>query len=95
MKKYFFYIVFLFGYCISFAQQVPQYSNFLNNYFALNPALAGSNQCLNVKIGYRNQWVGFQVHQNNIASFSSELKHKKIKTLRSKHGIGVMLKAMK
>ncbi|MEC8602865.1 MAG: type IX secretion system membrane protein PorP/SprF, partial [Bacteroidota bacterium] len=89
MKKYFFYIVFLFGYCISFAQQVPQYSNFLNNYFALNPALAGSNQCLNVKIGYRNQWVGFSgAPKTTFASFSSELKHKKIQTLRSKHGIG-------
>ena len=89
MKKCFFYIVFLFSYCISFAQQVPQYSNFLNNYFALNPALAGSNQCLNVKIGYRNQWVGFSgAPKTTFASFSSELKHKKIQTLRSKHGIG-------
>ena len=81
MKKCFFYIVLLFGYCISFAQQVPQYSNFLNNYFALNPALAGSNQCLNVKIGHRNQWVGFSgAPKTTFASFSSELKHKKIKT---------------
>ena len=89
MLRLIFLFFFLSYWKINFTQQVPQYSNFLNNYFALNPALAGSNECLNVKVGYRNQWVGFNgAPKTTFASFSTELKHKKIQTLRTKHGLG-------
>lgn len=40
------------------AQQLTQYSHYLLNYFALNPAVAGSSPCLDLKAGYRNQWQG-------------------------------------
>ncbi len=40
------------------SQQLPQYSHFITNYFMYNPAVAGSAACLDLKIGYRKQWVG-------------------------------------
>jgi type IX secretion system PorP/SprF family membrane protein len=42
------------------AQQQPQYTQYLLNYFLLNPALAGSESFWDVKTGYRNQWTGLE-----------------------------------
>ncbi len=42
------------------AQQLPQYTNFVNNYLMMNPAVAGSATCLELKLGYRTQWHGFE-----------------------------------
>ena len=93
MKKYILtFILFLSSAVFVYGQQTPQYSNYLTNYFAMNPALAGSNDCLNVKLGYRNQWVGFTgAPKTTFATFSTEIKHKKIKTIRTKHGIGALI----
>ncbi|MFT6277623.1 MAG: type IX secretion system PorP/SprF family membrane protein, partial [Flavobacteriales bacterium] len=40
------------------AQQLPLYSNYVLNYFQMNPAVAGSKPCLDMKLGYRRQWAG-------------------------------------
>ena len=40
------------------AQQLTQYSHYVLNYFGINPAVAGSSPCLDLKIGYREQWMG-------------------------------------
>jgi type IX secretion system PorP/SprF family membrane protein len=42
------------------AQQQPQYTQYLNNNFILNPALAGIENYTDVKISHRHQWVGLQ-----------------------------------
>ncbi len=42
----------------SIAQQVPQFSHYTMNYFGINPAVAGSKACLDLKLGYRQQWTG-------------------------------------
>lgn len=42
------------------AQQNPQFSNFLFNAFSINPANAGLKECLDARVGYRTQWVGFE-----------------------------------
>ena len=82
----------LFLVLFSTGQQTVQYSNYLTNYFALNPALAGMNECLNIKLGYRNQWTGFEgAPKTTFATVSTELKHKKIQTLRTKHGVGLLV----
>lgn len=39
------------------SQQLPQYTHFVTNYFQFNPAVAGSAACLDLKIGYRKQWL--------------------------------------
>ncbi len=38
----------------------PVYSQYMLNGLALNPAYAGSRDALNISVGYRNQWVGFE-----------------------------------
>jgi type IX secretion system PorP/SprF family membrane protein len=40
------------------AQQRPQYSQYMVNQFALNPAVAGQEEFTDIKAGYRNQWLG-------------------------------------
>lgn len=43
-----------------FAQQQGQYSQYMMNYFLLNPAVAGTEDYLDVRLGYRNQWAGLE-----------------------------------
>ncbi|MFQ5335305.1 MAG: type IX secretion system membrane protein PorP/SprF [Flavobacteriales bacterium] len=43
----------------SLGQQTRQYSQFMANAYGLNPAYSGMKKCLDVKLGYRQQWVGF------------------------------------
>ncbi len=43
----------------SIAQQNPQFSQYLQNPLVLNPAITGAEDFLDVTIGYRNQWTGF------------------------------------
>src|SRR5262245_13966396 len=42
------------------AQQRMQYSQYMLNSFLLNPALAGTEQYLDTRIGYSHQWAGFK-----------------------------------
>lgn len=39
-----------------FAQQLPQYSQYMTNSYLINPALAGTEDYIDAKVGYRNQW---------------------------------------
>lgn len=43
---------------LSFSQQIPQYSQFMVNPYLVNPALAGAENFIDIKLGYRSQWVG-------------------------------------
>ena len=40
------------------AQQLPQYSNYMINDYAMNPAIGGSNSFFEAKSNNRYQWVG-------------------------------------
>jgi type IX secretion system PorP/SprF family membrane protein len=72
------------------AQQVPQYTHYIFNYFALNPAFAGSGDCLDVRLGFRSQWVGFEgAPRTAFANFHTPLKLKKSKNVYTKHGVGL------
>ena len=42
----------------AFAQQLPLYSQYVFNSYALNPAVAGSQDFYDVKSNHRYQWVG-------------------------------------
>lgn len=49
------------GYCINtYAQQEPQFSQYLYNKLYFNPAYAGSEYKLQATGVFRNQWVGFE-----------------------------------
>jgi len=45
-----------FGY--SFAQQLPQYTQFQKNQYLVNPAATGAHEMFNLSLGGRMQWVG-------------------------------------
>lgn len=41
-----------------FAQQLPQYSQYMHNLYVVNPASAGMNDYLDVNLSFRQQWTG-------------------------------------
>lgn len=41
-----------------FGQQLPQYAQYLQNNFLLNPAIAGIENYADARVGYRQQWAG-------------------------------------
>jgi len=60
MKKGIFLLLFVLLTLVGKAQQKALYSQYMTNHFILNPAAAGAGKDLNMKLGYRNQWVGFE-----------------------------------
>jgi type IX secretion system PorP/SprF family membrane protein len=56
----FFVLLFLSLASTSKAQQHPQYTQYLLNYFLINPALAGSESYWDIGVGHRNQWTSFE-----------------------------------
>lgn len=60
LKKTNFYILALLFCTISFAQQLPQFSQYMFNTIAVNPAYAGSRETLSVTGLHRSQWVGIE-----------------------------------
>ena len=62
------------------------------NQFGHNPAVAGSKECMDIKTGYRLQWMGFEgAPKTGYLSFQSRLKQKQKKPDQSYHGIGLYL----
>lgn len=45
---------------LAYSQQLPMYSQYMNNKFLLNPAVAGSEDYIPVRLTARQQWVGIQ-----------------------------------
>lgn len=62
-----------------FAQQDAQYSQYMFNQLAINPAYAGSREMLSTALVYRNQWTGIQGAPTTAAlSAQMPLKKRKI-----------------
>ena len=84
-------VVFSFGCLSGFSQQIPQYTHYLLNQFAYNPAVAGSKDCLDITLGHRTQWSGFEgAPVTTYGSFNTTLKQDKF-GLGYKHAIGLVL----
>jgi type IX secretion system PorP/SprF family membrane protein len=58
MKKNICFVVLLLNIQLCFAQQRPQYTQYILNNYILNPALSGIENYTDVKISSRDQWVG-------------------------------------
>ncbi|MDX5419752.1 MAG: type IX secretion system membrane protein PorP/SprF [Hymenobacteraceae bacterium] len=59
MKKLPFLLVAFIGVVVqAFAQQRPQYSQYMVNNFLLNPALSGIEDYADIRVSTRQQWVG-------------------------------------
>ena len=57
MKKYILFLTILISTKV-FAQQRPQYTQYIFNQYLLNPALSGIENYIDFKAGYRKQWTG-------------------------------------
>lgn len=60
MKKTIVFLCMFFTYQIVLSQQKPQYTQYVLNNFLLNPAIAGIENYIDVKAGYRAQWQGLE-----------------------------------
>lgn len=84
----------LFGCTPLIAQQTAQYTQYVLNMFAINPAVAGSKDCIDVRLGYRQQWVGFPgAPVTGWATVSSVIKPKRRSFKANRHGIGAFVEA--
>lgn len=60
MLRYIYTVVFIVcGFCL-YAQQRPQYTQYIFNNYLLNPAISGIENYMDVKIGHRLQWAGIE-----------------------------------
>lgn len=76
------------------AQQTAQYTQNVFNMFAINPAVAGSKDCIDVRLGYRQQWVGFPgAPITGWATINSVIKPKRRTFHANRHGIGLFVEA--
>ncbi|MEO7215376.1 type IX secretion system membrane protein PorP/SprF [Mucilaginibacter sp.] len=60
MKKNLLLFVLLSFCTAAFAQQRPQYTQYVFNNYLLNPAVTGIENYTDAKLGYRSQWTGLQ-----------------------------------
>ncbi len=87
MKKITYSIVtfLLFSCTITFAQQLPQFSQYMFNTISINPAYAGSRERLSIVGLHRSQWVGLEgAPTTQTLSINTPLTNEKI-------GIGVSI----
>lgn len=76
------------------AQQLSQYTQYVFNHFSVNPAVAGSKDCLDVRLGYRKQWTGFEgAPVTGWASLHGTIKQKGKPFVANKHGVGVFVES--
>lgn len=72
-------------------QQLPQFSHYLLNQFAYNPAVAGSKECIDITMGHRTQWSGFEgAPVTTFGSFNTTLRQDKF-GLGYKHAVGLVV----
>lgn len=79
--------------CIQFifGQQQEHLTQYQFNQFAFNPALAGSKTCLDIRGGYRYQWLGIEgAPENGFINAHAPLRfgNRKRYLYKPSHGIG-------
>src|ERR1043166_65948 len=76
--------ILIFAFCAvsvmkGFAQQDPQYSQYMFNQMAINPAYAGSKEALSTTAFIRDQWTGIEgAPKTQTISVHGPLKSKKV-----------------
>lgn len=92
MNKLFFAILIFCMMTVSaVAQQIPQYTQFLFNHFGINPAVAGTHSCIDMRLGYRTQWVGFEgAPKTSFANLHARIpKGRKRGSIYRFHAVGI------
>lgn len=57
MRKYYIWLL-LFSAVVGVSQQLPQYSQYMLNELAINPAVAGKDDYTDMRSNFRHQWLG-------------------------------------
>lgn len=71
------------------AQQLSQYTQYVFNHYSVQPAVAGSKDCFDGRLGFRRQWGGIPgMPVTAWATLHGALKSKK-PFVKNKHGFGV------
>jgi type IX secretion system PorP/SprF family membrane protein len=79
------FLLLMFAFVDSFAQQQPQFTQYMYNTISVNPAYAGSRDALSIIALNRNQWAGFDGGpETQTLSIHSPLRNEKV-------GVGVSL----
>ncbi|PCH96003.1 MAG: hypothetical protein COB85_04065 [Bacteroidetes bacterium] len=84
-----------FGSMSALAQQPSHYSQFVFNNFVINPAAGGLGDYMELTLGYRTQWLGFDAAPKTyLVSFSTPIKTTKREPRpfgeRNHHAIGAV-----
>ncbi len=91
-KKSPYFLVFLlvvFFFRSGSAQQLPQYTQWVYNQFAINPAHAGIKNCLDIHSLYRTQWLGFDgAPKSGFLTIAAPIHTKRKQLLSARHGVG-------
>ncbi len=75
-------------------QQTSQYTQYVFNMFAINPAVAGSKDCIDVRMGFRKQWVDFPgAPTTGWATVQGVIKPKGKPYQANRHGVGAFVEA--
>jgi type IX secretion system PorP/SprF family membrane protein len=92
MKKFVLYILLVLGLHTS-AQQTEHYTQYQFNQFALNPAMAGTKSCIDIRSGYRMQWIGIDgAPETGFINAHGPIRFKRKKNLFGpKSGIGLQI----
>ncbi len=57
-KTYSIILILSFSSILTFGQQTEHYTQYQFNQFNFNPAVAGTKSCIDIRTGYRYQWLG-------------------------------------
>ncbi len=99
MKKYYLSaLLVLVCSVFAFGQQKPQYTLYMVNPFMLNPAVSGTEDYTDIRLGFRKQWVNFEGSPRTMyLSAHTALGKSRVTNNRSKnkkngfHGVGAII----
>lgn len=84
------FVICIIGNCSSFAQQIPQFTQWSQHQFSINPAHAGIKPCIDIHSLYRLQWLGFNgAPRSGFLTLSAPIKTKRKQYLSARYGVGL------
>ena len=95
MKKFLLALPFVLIAAVAVAQQTEHYTQYEYNQFAFNPAVAGTKSCIDIRTGYRFQWLGIDgAPETGFVNAHAPLRFSKKNraAFGPKHGIGGQVK---
>jgi type IX secretion system PorP/SprF family membrane protein len=87
MKKYYLsFLLIVISSITAMCQQLPQFTQYMINPFLYNPAVAGTEDYMDIRAGYRKQWTGFAGSPStSILSAHTNIGKSLVSNNRSRH----------